>query len=206
MTFGGWEKFNTAAYWMIKLAYINILWILFTIGGLVIFGLFPATVAMFTIVRKWIRKENNFKIFPAFWTVFRTDFIKTNGLGLLFIIVGYILYYDFTFLQLNDGKLSYLLPVLIFILISYALTLLFFFPVFVHFDLKFFQYIKQSFLIAITSPLETILSAVSIVLLYFLITLLPGIIPLFSSSLLAIAMTWISFRAFRKIERRKGLS
>ncbi|MBP1948445.1 YesL family protein [Virgibacillus litoralis] len=206
MTFGGWEKFNMAAFWMIKLAYINLLWILFTIGGLVIFGLFPATVAMFTVVRKWMRKESNFKIFPAFWTVFRTDFIKANGLGLLFITVGYILYYDFTFLQVNDGKLAYLLPVFIFILISYAVTLLFFFPVFVHFDLKFFQYIKQSFLVAITSPIETILSAVSIVLLYFAITLLPGIIPLFSGSLLAIAMTWTSFRAFRKIERRKGLT
>ncbi len=204
MTFGGWVKFNTAAIWMIKLAYINILWLLFTIVGLVIFGLFPATVAMFTIVRKWIRKENNVKIFSVFWIVFRTEFIKANGFGLLFILIGYILYYDFTFLQLNDGKLVYLLPVFIFILVSYAVTLLFFFPVFVHFDLRFFQYIKQSFLIAITSPIETLLIAVSIILIYFAITLLPGMIPLFSGSVIAVAITWTSFKAFRRIERRKG--
>ncbi|MFC4557987.1 YesL family protein [Virgibacillus kekensis] len=206
MTFDGWEKFNKIAFWMIKLAYINLLWILFTIIGLVIFGLFPSTVAMFTIVRKWMNKEYNFKIFPEFWKVYRTDFIKANGLGLLFLTIGYILYYDFTFLQLNNGKLFYLIPVLLFILVSYAVTLLFFFPVFVHFDLKFFQYLKQSFLIAITSPIETILIAISIVLLYFAITFLPGIIPLFSGSVLAMAMTWISFRAFKKVERRKGLN
>ncbi|MBO1911160.1 DUF624 domain-containing protein, partial [Microvirga sp. 3-52] len=62
-----WESFNNIAHRMIELIYINILWILFTILGLGIFGIFPATVSMFTIVRKIIVKEEKFKIFNTFW-------------------------------------------------------------------------------------------------------------------------------------------
>ena len=141
---------------MIELAYINLIWIFFTLVGLIAFGFFPATAAMFTVVRKLIRDEEKFKILPTFWTLFRTDFLKTNGFGLMFLIIGYFFYFDFHFLQLNNGKLQFLFPVLFFILISGIITLLFFFPVYVHFNLKFFQYLKQSFLIAITSPIEVI--------------------------------------------------
>lgn len=190
---------------MIKLAYINLLWIGFTIIGLGLFGLFPATTALFTIVRNWMRGEKTVGIFKTFWEIYRQDFFTSNGFSLLFVGVGYILYYDLLFLQLNSGKLQLLFPVLILILISYIITLLFFFPVFVHFDLKFFQYMKQSFLIAITSPFEIIQMIIAIAILSFIVSLLPGIIPLFTGSILAVAMTWISLRAFAKVERRKGI-
>lgn len=201
----GWNKFNSIALWMIKIAYLNILWILFSFVGLVLFGLFPATIAMFTITRKWLKGENDFRVFHLFWKNFRKFFIKANGYALLFVGVGYLLYYDLLFLQLNNGKLYFLFPILILILISYIMTLLFFFSTFVYFDMKFFQYIKQSFLIAITSPFEAIQIVISIVMLYFIVTLLPGIIPLFTGSVLAVTVTWISNRAITKIERRKGI-
>ena len=201
----GWNKFNNIALWMIKLAYLNILWLGFSLIGILFFGLFPATAAMFTVVRKWMNGEKYVRIFHTFWGVFRKEFFILNGFSLLFFGVGYFLYYDLLFLQLNSGKLQFLYPVIIFILIAYIITLLFFFPVYVHFELKFFQYMKQSFLIAITSPFEIIQMVIAIVILYFIVTLLPGIIPLFTGSLLAVAMTWLSMRAFAKVERRKGI-
>ncbi|MFC4025064.1 YesL family protein [Oceanobacillus longus] len=202
----GWDKFNSIAVWMIKIAYLNILWIVFTILGFVLFGLFPATSSMFTIVHKWFHKEHHLPIFHTFWVNYRSNFLKLNGFSFIFLIIGYILYYDFLFLQLNSGKLQFLFPIFVLISLAYVITLLFFFPVYVQFDLKFFQYIKQSFLVAVTSPLETLQIAIAIAALYFIVTFLPGIIPLFTGSVLAVAMTWISYRAFRKIRLRKGLS
>ena len=199
----GWEKFNRISYRMIELAYINILWILFTLVGLVIFGIFPATAAMFAVTRKLIKDEEKFDIFPAFWTSFRSEFLRTNGLGFIFLASSYFFYFDFYFLQLNSGELQFLFPVLIFILISGILTLLFFFPVYAHFNLKFFQYIKQSFLIAITSPIEVITLGAAAGGIYFIATLFPGIIPLFTGSVFAYVATLISFRAFARIERRQ---
>jgi uncharacterized membrane protein YesL len=187
---------------MIRLAYLNILWLGFSVIGLIIFGFFPATAAMFTIVREWMNGEKHVRIFHTFWGIFRNDFFVLNGFSLLFFGVGYFLYYDLLFLQLNSGKLQFLYPVILFILIAYIITLLFFFPIFVHFRLMFYQYIKQSFLIAITSPFEVIQMIISVIILYLMVTWLPGMIPLFPGSLLAFAMTWTSRKAFVKVERR----
>ncbi|MBO0600731.1 DUF624 domain-containing protein [Sporosarcina sp. E16_3] len=201
----GWEKFNRIAHRMIALAYINGIWILFSLVGLIAFGIFPATTAMFAVVRKLIKDEEHFKIFPTFWTLFRTDFLTANGFGLVFLIVAYFFYFDFYFLQMNSGKFQFLFPVLIFVLISSILTLLFFFPVYAHFNLSFFQYIKQSFLIAITSPIEVIAIGASAGFIYMSAIVFPGIIPLFTGSVFSYLATLISFRAFARIEKRKNV-
>jgi uncharacterized membrane protein YesL len=200
---GGWDRFNTIVYGMLKLAYLNLLWILFTFTGLVMFGLFPATIAMFTIVRKWLHREDEVPVFHTFWAVYKKEFIQSNGYSLLFIGIGYILYYDFTFISLNSGRLTFLVPVLVLILIGYIITLLFFFPVYVHFDLPFFKTLKQTLLIALTSPFEAIQILVASSLLYGAASLLPGTIPLFTGSVLSLAVMWISLRAFEKVEKRK---
>lgn len=200
----GWDKFSRISYKMIELAYINLLWIFFTLVGLIAFGIFPATAAMFAVVRKLIRDEEKFKVLPLFWTLFRRDFLKSNGFGLIFLVISYCFYYNFHFLQLNSGELQFLFPVLIFILISSIITLLFFFPVYVHFNLKFFQYLKQSFLIAITSPIEVISIGAVAGGIYFVATLFPGIIPLFPGSVFAYIATLISFRSFARIEKKIG--
>ncbi|NQD66890.1 YesL family protein [Bacillus haikouensis] len=200
---GGWDRFNTIVYGMLKLAYLNLLWILFTFTGLVMFGLFPATIAMFAIVRKWLHREDEVPVFHTFWAVYKKEFIQSNGYSLLFIGIGYILYYDFTFISLNSGRLTFLVPVLVLILIGYIITLLFFFPVYVHFDLPFFKTLKQTLLIALTSPFEAIQILVASSLLYGAASLLPGIIPLFTGSVLSLAVMWISLRAFEKVEKRK---
>jgi len=199
-----WDNFERVANRMIQLAYINVLWIFFILVGLGFFGLFPSTTAMFGVVRKLIRKEVGIKIFPTFWALFRQDFIKANGFGLILAAIAYFLYFDFTFIQLNNGRFDFLLPVIGFILISCIATALILFPVYAHFNLKFLHYIKQAFLIAITSPLEVLTIALLAGAISFLLSLFPGALPLFSGSLFAYFATIISTRAFRRIEDKKN--
>lgn len=198
-----WENFNTTVYKVLRLAYINILWLLFCIVGLGIFGLFPATSAMFAITRKLVIGEKNFKIFPDFWKHFKQDFMKANGFGVIILITMYLLYFDFKFVE-QSSNFQFLVPILLFILISFIITLIFLFPVFSHFKLRFFQYIKQSFFIAITSPIELFAIGASAALIYFVMTLFPGAIPLFSGSVFAYISTILSFRAFERIEKKKS--
>lgn len=199
----GWQKFNTIIYLMLRLAYINVLWFFFTLVGLVFFGLVPATTALFAICRKLITDDDSFNIFPMYWSLFRKNFVKMNGYGIIISIIVYFLYFDFTFLHLNSGKLHLLFPVLIFILTSFIITMLVFFPVYVHFDLKFFQYFKQAFLIAILAPLRTLMIALVAVLIIGVAFILPGIIPLFPVSVFAYVSTLICRRTFLHVESKK---
>ncbi|WP_353961104.1 DUF624 domain-containing protein [Neobacillus sp. CF12] len=124
-----------------KLAYLNFLWIIFTVGGLIVFGMIPATVSLFAIVRKWlITKETDLPIFHTFYQNYKNEFLKSNKLGLVLVLMGLFLYYDFKLIMLSGGMLQYTLTVpLLLISIFYCITLLYIFPVYVHFDQKVFQ-------------------------------------------------------------------
>lgn len=200
-----WQTFNNLVYFALKLIYVNVLWILFTLVGLVAFGIFPATGALFTVTKKLMDKEKNLKIFQTFWNAFRKDFFVLNGVFLFFLIIGYFFYFNVKFLSINEGKLQFLYPVLALIGTAYFISLLFFFPVFTHFKLRFWQYLKQTFLIAITSPKELILIVLTGAIILTVIYFLPGIIPLFLGSVFAYISTVLSHKAFEKVRLRKNV-
>ncbi|RSL32414.1 DUF624 domain-containing protein [Salibacterium salarium] len=190
--------------WITRLAYVNILWITFSILGLLVFGFFPSTFAMFAVVRKWIMGKSDFKVLPTFWAEFRTEFIKANVIGLIFIILAYIFYVDFRFFASLEGITS-----MIFISVSGSIFVVFFiiglfiFPVLAHFKLSTLQYFKQAFFVGVSSPVAVISTMLSLIVMYFLIVRFPALIIFFSGSTLAYLLMWFAMRTFRVIEEKK---
>ncbi len=66
--------FYRVSEWIMRFAYVNILWGLFTLAGLVLFGFMPATVAMFTVIRKWLMGETDIPVFKTFFASFKKRF------------------------------------------------------------------------------------------------------------------------------------
>src|SRR5699024_2683932 len=103
------DSFAMGAYrfsvWLTRLAYLNLLWIAFTIIGLGIFGFMPATTAMFAIARKWLHGEVDIPITKTFWQQYKASFFQTNILGLLLGGVGYLLVVEFRILQVQEMML-----------------------------------------------------------------------------------------------------
>lgn len=79
-TTGMTGKLYQACQWISRLAYLNLLWLIFISVGLVIFGVAPSTVAMFTIIRKWIQGEREMPIFSTFIEIFKREFWTSNRL------------------------------------------------------------------------------------------------------------------------------
>lgn len=75
--------------WITHFAYLNLLWIIFTLIGGVILGIIPSTVAMFAIARKTAMGEEDISVIKTFWSTFRTEFIRANGLGLKITLIGF---------------------------------------------------------------------------------------------------------------------
>lgn len=65
---------NHFCTWVMRLAYLNVLWILFSLAGLVVFGLMPATAAMFTVAREWAKGNTDAPVFSVFF-----GRLKRNG-------------------------------------------------------------------------------------------------------------------------------
>ncbi|SDJ25859.1 YesL family protein [Salimicrobium halophilum] len=200
----GWERFNTAAYWLMRAAYINILWALFTIVGLGIFGFFPATVAMFSISRQWlIKKDTSLHVFREFWRVYKQEFFPANGHGGIFLILGYILYIDVTFLLISEGWVRNIWPIAIILGIMYVSTLIFYFPIKATFHLGFFGYIRQAFFVALASPLQLFIILLTFVAMAILIYVLPGLLPMFGGSVPAFVITYLTAHTLEKARNKK---
>lgn len=188
--------------WIMRMAYINLLWIAFSLLGLGVFGFFPSTVAMFVVIRKWVTGEKDIPIFQTFWDAFKKDFIKTNVLGYILFFVGFILYIDLKFVQGQSSVFFTILKFgLLILFFIYFIILLYIFPIFVHFQLTFKQYIKWSIVIGIVHPILTLLMVAGVLVAYYVtFSMVPGLMIFFGGSTIAFVIMWGAFQTFSKFE------
>jgi len=201
---GFMKLFYDIGNWMFKLMHLQLLWAVFSILGLIVFGIFPATAGVFAVTRKWVENDVDIPIFKTFITSYKDSFAKVNGVGFIMLLIGLFLGYDYI-ISKNMLNLFFLHMVLITIIFVYALTLCYLFPTFVHYELKSLQYIKQSFLIMVASPLENIGIILCLVILYYLYALLPVSFVLLGITIAAYPLMRIAYSAFNKVQQKKSV-
>lgn len=85
--------------WCFNIVLLNILWIVSSMTGLLIFGLFPATAAVFSVLKKMIMEDENAAVLSPFFKTFKSEFIKSNVIGYIFLIIGSILYVNLRIIE-----------------------------------------------------------------------------------------------------------
>lgn len=182
---------------------LNILWVLFSTLGLYILGIFPATVALFAVVKQLIIEKDDVPVFRLFWKNFKMEFVKANLLGYLLLVIGVILYVDLKVIQAMEIPLLYtvLNGLIIFVIFIYLLTILYIFPIFVYYDFKFWQYPKYAIVNAIGRPFQTILLIAGTTALFLLYRQFPFLMAVFGMSLLSYMITKIASASFSKGEK-----
>ena len=202
-TSGFLGSLNRLLEWISRLAFLNLLWISFSLLGLVIFGFFPATVAMFAVARKWMLGDDELSIFKTFWTTYKREFFKSNLLGIILIAIGLILYIDFQFVLHSSNSFVSILYVPLFIITLIFISMLFYIiPIFVHYDMKMTQVIKTSFFVMIMNPLSTFYMLIGSFGIIFVLSYAPPICILYSGNLLALFIMKPATTAFEKINHK----
>lgn len=180
-----------------KLAYLNLLWILFTLTGLFFFGLFPATIAMFTALRKIVLNEE-FKLFSLFWKTYKKEFLKGNLIGLVIVMINSITYTNFIFFREATGVIEILFYPMVIVGILLLLMSLFVFPVYVHFNLQFLQIFKTSFIFMLLYPLSSLSIIVNSLIYLIILYQLPALVVFFSASIIGLIIMASVNRAFKR--------
>ena len=195
----GYYKFSV---WAMRLAYVNLLWIVFTILGLGIFGFMPATTGMFAVIRKWNMGDDEIPIFATFWQSYKQEFIKVNILGILLFAIGYLLIVEFQILRMQDSVLYQIVSFGVLVsLFIYTIVLTYFFPIFVHFNLKITDYLKWPFIIGIIHPILTVVLIGGMAVLYYIALMtVPAILFFFGGSITAFIIMWGASKSFSKYE------
>lgn len=190
--------------WITRFAYINVLWVLFTLAGGILFGLFPATIAMFSLVRQWLRGNSDSPVLKSFWQYYKSEFFKSNFLGLFIYVISFIFIFNIFFLYANIGELlTWTTAPLLAGMLLFIMLLFYLFPTYVHFDLSIAQTFKNAILMMFVSPIHTVFILVSLVAFYFIVYLIPALGFVFGASFYCFITVWFSLDVFKKIAEKK---
>ena len=187
--------------WITRFAYLNLLWLSFTVVGGVLFGFFPATIAMFAVTRQWLKGNTDKPILQSFWQYYRKDFLKSNLLGIFIVIIAIIIIADILYIKANNNEFltwTYI-PLFAFMLL-FTMLLFYIFPTFVHYELKVGQVIKNATLIMLINPINTLLIFLCLVPLFFIMKTFPALLFIFGGSSYAFITMWISLQAFSRAQ------
>lgn len=191
--------------WVTKLALLNLLWILFSLIGGVMFGIFPSTLAMFAVIRKWLQGDTQVSIRKSFWHYYKADFWKGNVLGaILYFLIAIICLDLFYIKQMHPAQWTYI-PLFAFILLI-GLLFLYIFPTYVHFETKLSTVFKNTLLIMLINPLTTLVMVICITSFYLIIKFVPALAFIFGGSATAFILMWLSLHAFSKLNSKKPLT
>ncbi|CAM3851690.1 YesL family protein [Alkalicoccus chagannorensis] len=159
-----YQALNDALEWVLRVIYLHVLWILFTLAGGIVFGWMPATLAVYAVLRKlFTQKVQKITIFPLFWNEYKQNFLKKAFVGFIFLALTGILYVDFLFYQYMESFWGILFFIFVF-LFAMVLTFLYVYfpPLYAHFNLRMKEYFKQSILFGFIHPFTTVVIVLSI--------------------------------------------
>ncbi|GGA40461.1 YesL family protein [Psychrobacillus lasiicapitis] len=200
MDLNGWKG---KLYWFVEfvtmLAVLQLMWIGLTLLGLVIFGVSPATVGLFGVMRKRMQGQDELRtLLKNYWVTYKKEFVNSNKIGVILIGIGYFLIINLQIALTMKGTYAlFMLTVIVMISILYAVMSMNIFQVYAHYDLPFARYFSTSLLLSISFPLQVLGSFIGLYILYRIFLFIPGLLPFFGVSLTILFLTWMSSQIFR---------
>lgn len=154
---------------------LNLLWLVLCLPILTIF---PATTAMFGVVREW-KKQNDISIFSSFFRLLKENFKQSFLIGLLWLVFTGLLLGDFIITNQLNSSVKYILFSFFFLMgILYLFVSIYIFPVLVHYKVTWKYAIKNALLLSISRLHHTILSILIIAAVMVLCFYLPAALML----------------------------
>ena len=130
----GWAgRVMVALRYAAQLVAINLLWLVGTAGGLVLLGAFPATRSATRLLEALRRRTPSEHLLRDFWDGYRTDFWRTNLLGVPFWVLGALAMVDLQVFKVaaaaGERFASVLLAPFLIVVVVSAIALAFLFAV-----------------------------------------------------------------------------
>ena len=200
------NKLNDVGEWVYRLVILNFLWMGFSILGLGILGIFPATSALFSVLRKGLMNKKKVKIAHDFSHFYRADFWKSNALGYLMVFIAAMLWIDFRFFMSFTSFWMFVIAHFMLFLCAFSiLALCLLFPIYAHYKLSMLQYIKHALLYPITHIWTMVFMIASLLIYYIIVYHVPGFLPFIGISFPCFLIMKVIFPSFQpQKQKAKG--
>ncbi|CAN7647987.1 DUF624 domain-containing protein [Paenibacillus sp. LjRoot153] len=216
--------------WIMRLSVINLLWMLcsipvffFLFMGLVSqtpdalkatlpilailapFTLFPATTAMFAVARKWVTGEEDVPLLKTFFRGYKENYLQSMLGGIFFVLIFVIIAVNYFFYLKQGSSLKVLAVLFIAFTVIMIIALFNFFSIIVHLHMKIFQIVKNSILITIGNPINSIVLLIcNGVIVYICLTKFNFfLVVFFMGAIVATFSFWQFNRSFTKLQTKQ---
>ena len=193
------SKLFVVCEWIMNLLLLNLLFIFFSCAGLILFGFAPAYTAM-SLVFKQLYDREDVRIVQRFYTLFKSELIKSNKFGLVYGYLFILVFINFLLIQT--------LPVAIqtsamFVLFAFTILLLgsslYIFPLYTKFESTVWLLIKNSLLLTVAFLPRTIFTLILILAVAVICFYQPILIFLLGFSSICAITTLTSQPCIQKI-------
>jgi uncharacterized membrane protein YesL len=193
------SKLYRATQLFVNLFLLNLLWLLVCIP---IVTIFPATAALFGVIRSWVTKKDT-RVWKPFFQTFKEHLKQHFIFGSIWILLGGLFILDFRLIQnLSEGIQFPLFIFLVFIVILYLFTSIFLFPTMVHFQQQgWLELVKNSLLLSVSHLFITVGCLLAMFGLIVLALSFPFLLLIVASLISYIVFTLCNF-SFRKMEAK----
>ncbi len=187
--------------WIYHFAYLNILYI---VSCLPIITVFPATAAMFGVVRKWIKGDEP-PIFTTYRKLFAENFKQSMITGFVLTFVVFIFAVDYYFILHHKTSLNLIiLIVLYFASLVYISTTLSLYPLMVNNYMTARQLLINAFKLGFFKPHYTFVNIALIGIVFYMSLLYTFILFFFCFSMCAWITYWCADRKFAHIWKEEN--
>ena len=183
-----------------KFIALNILWLLFFLLGLGVFGFMPSTVALFAVIREWLKGEKHAPLFSSYFKFFKAEFVRSNLIGIFFLILFYIIYVNFLFVShfYTESIQIFIYIIIFFFAVTALMTFLNIFSIMAHFEYKTWKYIKAAAGLVFLNPLKTFFQIIWVIAYILIAVNFPKTFTAIGVSVFAYILMSINYATFKK--------
>ncbi|MEY2191549.1 YesL family protein [Neobacillus sp. BF23-41] len=183
--------FHRICTWIYRFAYINLL---FLISCLPVITIYPATAALFGVVRQWVKK-NDPPVFTNYRLHFVENFKQSMVLGPAITVVFLVLIADFFLLiRVQSGIKGLLMVCLLVISFFSFISAIYIVPLMVNGYYTTKELVKNAFQLSIYKPFLTLFNLLTLIGLIYISLRFSFILLFFFFSISAFITYWVTER------------
>lgn len=218
--------------WITRIAFTNVLWVLcsspflfmlltkvlmamqtpgahneqllanWVMGILAPFLVFPATAAMFTVVRKWVMGDPDIPIFKTFFRGYKENYKQAMIGGFVYTLLFVIMYVDYTVYMTQLKGMQLVGIVMLVLLLVLFVSMFNFFSMAVHYEMKTRQLLKNAILLTLIRPFRVFSTLAGSAVLIFIGTKMPVLFVFFLFSIMAVFAFFNFYATYLKMQEQ----
>lgn len=164
------------------------------------FTVFPATAALFTVVRKWVMGNTDVSTFRTFFQGYKENYVKSMLGGLIYTLLFVIMYVDVTVYMTQMASFKIVGILMLVLMIILFVSMFNFFSIIVHYQMTFKEVVSNSILLTIARPIRVFSTLIAGAVLIYIGLRYPALYFICIPTLIAMVAFFNFYATYNKLQ------